>query len=107
MIRNIEKINSVKRDMVLRSLFAVSDNSDIEKVIVFGSSVRDDCGEDSDVDFCFFLTPGYNKKNYCLTLGKVCKECNYIADTLRADTMSKEMFEKVQKRGVVVYDRLS
>jgi hypothetical protein len=49
-IINLDKINLLKRDLVMDILYSIKDYSFIDKIIIFGSSIRDDCRKDSDLD---------------------------------------------------------
>ena len=107
MIQNLDRINIIKRNMVKQSVEIASKCSDIERVVVFGSSVREDCHEDSDIDFCFYVSKGHNKRTFNAALREICAACGYLADTLRADLLQGTILDTIQNEGVVVYDRLS
>lgn len=107
MIQNIDKINPIKRGMVKKSAEIAAQCSDIEKVVVFGSSVRDDCRPDSDVDFCFYRSPNRDNRTFVDALKKICIACDYLVDTLESDVLSPSFTKIVNETGVVVYDRLS
>lgn len=57
MFKNLDKIHPIKRKELLQWLEALHElnlkNKVIDKVIVFGSSTRNDCTKKSDIDICF------------------------------------------------------
>ena len=104
---NIDKINIIKRDQV-RELCKIADESGIVKrIVIFGSSVRDDCTEESDVDFWISFSCDVQDiriYNFGTKIGKVL-EYNYdmLIDGLLilSDAMKHSVFDK----GVTVYER--
>ena len=58
MIKNLNKINPIKKSILLKLLARVDSCNKIEKVIdkiiVFGSAIRNDCTEESDIDICIY-----------------------------------------------------
>ncbi len=55
-IKNLDKVNKLKRGVVLEILLKVYKNKYIKKVVIFGSSVREDCREESDLDIAIEWT---------------------------------------------------
>ena len=106
MIKNIDKINEIKRSSVMKSAILASHDPNIEKLVVFGSAVRDDCRKSSDSDFCFFVLPNHDKKVFNRTLIKICSACEGDVDTLRYDLLRGRIVDEINTKGVVVYDRL-
>lgn len=49
-IKNLEKINRIKRSLVEQIISEISKNEYVTRVIIFGSAIRDDCEETSDID---------------------------------------------------------
>lgn len=56
MIMNIEKISPLKRELVRRISQKASENEYVERLMIFGSSIRDNCRKDSDIDICISWT---------------------------------------------------
>ena len=106
MIKNLEKINIIKRSEVEQAVKIASKDSNIEKIVVFGSSIRDDCRESSDIDFCFFVIPNHDKKVFNRTLIDICKACKSDLDTLRYDLLRGSICDVINNKGVIVYDKL-
>jgi len=50
MIKNLEKINPLKRKIVSDILHSVNGYAYLRKIVIFGSTIRDDCHESSDLD---------------------------------------------------------
>ena len=109
-IKNLDKINIIKRDLLSNILNQIKDNKNIKKIIIFGSSIREDCREDSDIDFAIEWTEDCYDENGVLkaftfpvykTISMSTKGNNdvvcigYEGDIVREAIM----------QGVVVYER--
>lgn len=77
-------INKLKKD------------KNINKIIVFGSSVTNSCHIDSDLDV--YLELERNKK---ATINKI----DYELDLWNNYTVSDELLEEINDKGVVVYEQ--
>ena len=49
-IKNLDRVNPIKRSMVKDIVSQIDNSTRVEKLVVFGSSIRDDCKPDSDLD---------------------------------------------------------
>ena len=77
----------------------------VEKIVVFGSQVRDDRRESSDIDIALF---GVKNKRFFLLKDKLNEELNTLRDVdlvVFDDLKSKKLKEKILKEGVVIYER--
>ncbi|MGN0340139.1 MAG: nucleotidyltransferase family protein [Lachnospira sp.] len=65
MLCNLNKINKVKLDKIIKGLNYLEEENNkehvIDKVIIFGSAVTDDCRGKSDIDIC--LVTDYDSSN--------------------------------------------
>ena len=106
MIKNLDRINIIKREMVKKSAEIASKCPYIDRIVVFGSSVRNDCRENSDIDFVFFPSAYYkeHKLEYIRTLERITEVCEYNTDMLRADMLTDNMMNHVMETGVTVYE---
>ena len=55
-IKNLEKVNKLKRGVVLEILLNIYNNKYIKKIVIFSSSIRKDCHEESDLDIAIEWT---------------------------------------------------
>ncbi len=56
MIKNLDKINVIKREQVLGIVNGLCLMEEVDKIVIFGSAIRDDCREDSDLDIAIKWT---------------------------------------------------
>jgi len=105
MVKNLEKINSIKRDAVRQIAERACDYPIVSEVIIFGSSVRDDCTEESDVDICVKLNGSIESLElyeYKRVFGKIL---NYNYDFLVYDYVEESFRENQIDIGVTVYEQ--
>ena len=107
-IKNIDKINPIKRNIVEKIVSDINGNSYVCKVVVFGSSIRSDCSENSDIDFAIEWAEDCYDEDYVLkaftlpvyrTISKLTKGNNDVV-SMGYEGMLKQEIEK----GVVVYE---
>jgi predicted nucleotidyltransferase len=55
-IKNLDKINPIKRDLVYTILSKIDGNKFLKRIVIFGSSIRDDCKQTSDIDIAIEWT---------------------------------------------------
>ena len=107
MIKNLEKINILKRDKVKRGLEFIDEQNKkehiIDKVIIFGSSIRDDCTSDSDIDLCLVTDCDCHNAVYFNTRGKLADIMDDLCDIVSYDKLNDE-FKKIIDKGVLVYE---
>lgn len=53
---NIKRINHLKQEIVSNIVSAAKEDPMIKRIIVFGSSIRNDCNDNSDIDICIDWT---------------------------------------------------
>jgi hypothetical protein len=63
-ITNLDSINPVKRCIVKSILEQVMNYPYLKRVIIFGSSIRDDCTADSDIDIALEWTEDCMDEDY-------------------------------------------
>ena len=108
MIKNLEKINILKKDKIKRGLEFIDEQNKtehiIDKVIIFGSAIRDDCTNDSDIDLCLVTDYDCHNKAYFNTRGKLADIMDDLCDILSYKKLNDD-FRKVIDKGVLVYER--
>lgn len=82
---------------------------DIQKVVIFGSSVRWDCRPDSDIDICIWLTDkDKNMEKYFDIYRKMYRviSLDFQFDFLYYDDLvSKDLKNEINTKGVTVFER--
>lgn len=101
---NLMCIHSSKREMVRKCVHIAEANINIRKLVIFGSSVTEDCREDSDVDMCIFADSNYDKLKMHYTVVDLSKACNKNCDIMIYDTLTDYFKDIVMNTGVVVYE---
>ena len=108
MVRNLDRINPLKREKVRQGLQFVEDNNIetpvIDKIVIFGSSISQDCTEDSDIDLCIFSKYECNNAAYFRIRGRLARVINDKCDILKYDRLN-DRFKAVVNKGVTVYER--
>ena len=104
---NLNKINDNKREKVRVGMEYIDQinvrEHVIDKVAVFGSCIRDDCNEESDIDIC--LHSPYDTKNRAFL--KIYGNIEAVMDSLCDITIYRKLndeFKKVVDNGVIVYE---
>ena len=107
MIKNLDKVSSKKRQNVRRGMEYIDRMNAIEpvidKIVVFGSAVSDDCREDSDIDVCLFSQFNNQNQTYRTVRGRLMDEMDDVCDIIRYDRLN-DAFKEVIDKGVVVYE---
>lgn len=106
MIKNIDKINIIKRDKVKRGLEYIEKNSKglIDKIFIFGSAVTDDCTEESDIDICFNTTYDCTNRDFFYLYGTLPLEMNDLCDIIILDKADEKLKKEILTKGVEVYE---
>ena len=105
---NLEKINPVKRAKVEKGIDLVEkwnkNENIIDKMIIFGSSVTDDCTEESDIDVC--LVSDYTTANnaYFRIHGGLGRFIDDVVDIFNFQRIGGKLKNEILKKGVVVYE---
>ena len=75
----------------------------ISKVIAFGSSVTQDCTEESDIDLCF-ITMNPDSDIYSQIYDNMEIVMDDLCDILDYDELKGEVKTEIDKKGVAVYE---
>lgn len=102
--KNIEKINPIKRDQVVSCIRIAQRSPKVVKMIIFGSSVREDCSPASDVDICLVI----NGTTKCMEMYELARDinyaCDYNCDILKYHKLNDKFKKEIESKGVVVYE---
>lgn len=103
MIGNLAKVHPLKRDYVATCIKVAEENPVITKLIIFGSSVTDECTAESDVDICIEVADGATGQDVHKVYAELCAACDYNCDILRYHKLDTKMKQTVDGKGVSVY----
>ncbi len=106
MIYNLDKINKIKYDKIKKCLdFVEKTNKDniVQKIYLFGSSISNECTENSDIDLC--LVTDYNSSNsvFFKIFGNIPLVMNDNCDILIYSKLKGKIKEEIDKKGVLIY----
>ena len=108
MIANLDKINIIKREKILNGLKYIEklDENDnvIDKILIFGSAVRDDCTENSDIDICY--SSKYPLKSFQISkfFGDFPLFANDICDIIPFEEVDGSLKRTIVTNGITVYE---
>ena len=94
---NCENIYPIQQKKVKKMINNIKEDSNVEKIVVFGSSVQDTCHMGSDVDFYIVL-----KQDQKITFKETL---SFMYDIWTNYTVDSRMYEEITKKGVTVYER--
>lgn len=94
--QNCSKIYPIQQQKVFQIVEHLKKNTNVKHVIIFGSSVTEQCHIDSDVDI-------YVELNHSEHL--TFPAFDFVYDLWTDDTVDERMLEEIMKKGVVVYER--
>lgn len=109
-IKNIDKINKIKREKVKNILNNVEKNNSekmIKKIIIFGSSTRFDCREDSDIDICIVTNENMPESlviKFVLLEGSFSEISKNKCDIINYKFTDDYMKNMIKETGVCVYE---
>lgn len=107
---NLDKINVVKRGILEEILRQVDGYEYLEKMVVFGSSTRDDCREDSDIDIALKWTEDcYDEdgvlKPFTIPVGKAISVTTRGKNDKVHIGYEGSLIKDAVRNGVVVYEK--
>lgn len=109
-IINLDKINIIKRDIVRSILSEINDYEYLDKVIIFGSSIRKDCTNSSDLDIALQWTEDcYDDdgvlKPFTLPVYKAISLSTEGNNDVVCIGYEGDLLKNAIQEGVVVYER--
>lgn len=85
----------------------VSKKHEIEKVIIFGSSVNIRCNKKSDIDIAIKIKPAYfNRENQNIISEEIQEISEYNSDIVWLNTMDSNitLYNNIYSTGVIIYE---
>lgn len=94
---NIERIHPYQQEAISKMVDLCKKDPNIKKAIIFGSSVRDDCRPDSDIDIYYEFI---GKKTPWPSLGSMA-----VWDKWDNYTVNRQLDYEIIRTGVTVYEK--
>lgn len=95
---NVSLIHPLKQKQVFKLISNLKGNKNINKIVIFGSSVTNRCRTGSDLDF-------YVDMSEQVDLNKLLPSILSNYDYWNNYTVDKRLLSEIEKKGVVVYER--
>lgn len=108
--RHVNKIHPIKQRVVKEIVDAARSDQEVERIIIFGSSIRYDCDITSDLDICIdwkqdcYDAEGILKPFTGNMRRAISKATKGRADVVNYDYLDGTVVEDAVKEGVVVYE---
>ncbi len=93
---NCKKIHPMQQKKVRILIDSLQTDHNVEKIVIFGSSVSGKCHVDSDVDIYITL-----KENKRIRINV----CDFLYDVWTNFTVDNRMRKEIDEKGVTVYER--
>lgn len=107
-IINTTRISEIKKDKIMLALNFIEAESRrekvIDKVILFGSCITDNCTEASDIDICLVSKYDCKNKNFFNIYGGLPLILDDACDILIYSKLHGALKAEIDKNGVVVYE---
>ena len=107
MYKNMSMIDVKKQAIVEGICRAAQQTPIVEKVIIFGSTARKECTDDSDVDICYVLSCDTRNLDVYNLSRKTSKICDHNCDIFFYDLIGSNLKSEIDRTGVVVYESKS
>lgn len=108
MIKNLDKINLVKREKVKKGCEYIQKMNDkfpvVSKAVVFGSAVTNKCDDDSDIDICLYSNFDSSNSQFFQIYGNLPLVMDDICDILVYQKLTGKIKEEIDSKGVIVYE---
>lgn len=101
---NLKKINPLKLQQVMACIEVAKKHPKIRKMIIFGSSVTNDCREDSDVDICLEINGSTRGREMFDLVADLCVACDHNCDILKYHKLNDKFKAEIDKKGVIIYE---
>jgi len=95
---NVSMIHPLKQKQVYDLINHIKSIDEVNKVIIFGSSVSNKCHNGSDLDFYLDLSRNVNLEK---TISSFMDNYDYWNNF----SVDKRLLDEINKKGVVVYER--
>lgn len=107
---NVNRIHPIKQKAVKEIVAAAAKDREVNRIIIFGSSIRYDCDMTSDLDICIdWKDKCYDDAGVLMPFTKnMRREISSVtkgrADVVNYGYLSDTVIEDAVKKGVIVYE---
>lgn len=109
----IDGINTLHKPFIDALIKNAKDVEQLDGIVIFGSSVREDCTEESDVDIILISQVKFSNMNYGKALFNMLSKCYEVQEVAtdilemrsitELETGSSEFFKNVREDGYKYY----
>ena len=103
--RDLDRINPLQLDRVKRIIIELDKSHIVRRAVVFGSSVSDECTEDSDLDLCLDLVCSSRDMRLYELSNRIQEICEYNCDLLIYENVisGSPIKREIDSKGVDIY----
>jgi len=103
---NEKYINPIKLEKIRKGINFIekNNNGEIKKIILFGSSLTEDCSEQSDIDLCFVTDCSSADNSYFRMFGGLPLEMDEICDIVVYGKINGVLREEIDRKGIMIYE---
>ena len=108
MIKNIDLLNPLKKERIIKGLEFIQKQNEVESVIgagiIFGSALTNQCTEESDIDICLASKYDCRNNTFFYIYGGLSLIMDNICDIVIYNKIKGKLKNEINKKGVVVYE---
>ncbi|MCD8067667.1 MAG: nucleotidyltransferase domain-containing protein [Lachnospiraceae bacterium] len=96
-------VNAIKKEEVEKVIQIARKTDVIRRLIIFGSTVTDECREESDVDMCLDISCETSDKRLRRPMYEFNEACDFNCDILFYHKLGEKLKKEIDSNGVEVY----
>ncbi|MCD8150761.1 MAG: nucleotidyltransferase domain-containing protein [Clostridiales bacterium] len=100
---NTSKVNAMKKKEVERLIEISKKTGVVNRLIIFGSAITNDCHKESDVDMCLDVSCETSDKRLRRPVYELSEVCDFNCDILFYHKLGKNLKKEIDSKGVTVY----
>lgn len=97
------KVNHLKKKEVEKAIQIAQRTGVVRRLIIFGSTVTDECREESDVDICLDVNCETSDKRLRRPMYDLNEACDFNCDILFYHKLGDKLKKEIDSKGVEVY----
>lgn len=96
-------VNAIKQKEIEKVIQIAKNTGVVRRLIIFGSSVTEDCHEESDVDICLDISCETSDKRLRRPMYEFNEACDFNCDILFYHKLGEKLKKEIDSKGVEVY----
>lgn len=96
-------VNAIKQKEIEKVIQIAKNTGVVRRLIIFGSSVTEDCHEESDVDICLDISCETSDKRLHRPMYEFNEACDFNCDILFYHKLGEKLKKEIDSKGVEVY----